>query len=178
VTRARWLALATIAIAGAFVTGRLTAPAPVPQKMTDTKRAEEKERTDWKKADDKTEATAEKSQTVTVTKVVTRWLRQDGTVSREQTVDRGSESKSAKDSVAVASASEQATVDKSRIEVQTRTAEALARPRWHLQALGGIDLRLNRTWGASASVRVLGPVTVGAWAMSSRVAGVSLGVTW
>lgn len=47
------------------------------------------------------------------------------------------------------------------------------RPDWHVSALVGLP---GPVYGAHVQRRILGPVSVGAWALTSKAAGVSLGV--
>jgi hypothetical protein len=50
--------------------------------------------------------------------------------------------------------------------------------RFSVSFLAGLTLRVEPVYGAAVTYRVLGPITVGAWGLSSGVLGASLGVTW
>lgn len=51
-------------------------------------------------------------------------------------------------------------------------------PRWSVGILVGTSTHGDRTVGGFASYRLVGPITVGAWGLSSGQFGGSLGVTW
>jgi hypothetical protein len=52
-------------------------------------------------------------------------------------------------------------------------------PDWSVRGLAGVDLRSKAfTYGAAVERRVVGPVWLGAWALSSGVVGASVGVTF
>jgi hypothetical protein len=127
----------------------------------------------------KSEATAaatrdavEKKQSV---RVVTRWLRPDGTPSREETREAQAVSTSA---TATERSAVRLTSGASGV-VSERATAVPERPRLHLQGLLGIDAGLQRRWGAAASWRVAGPVTIGAWILpGARIGGASVGITF
>jgi hypothetical protein len=131
----------------------------------------------WQKSEATVVATSAVAEKKQIVRVVTRWLRPDGTVSREQQMD----SLSASNKVAVASAqssghSTGAVHSEAVSESRTVVRE---RPRLHLQGLLGIDAGLQRRWGAAASWRVAGPVTIGAWVLpGARTGGASVGITF
>lgn len=114
--------------------------------------------------------------TVTVAgpvRVVTRVVREPGgTVREERTEERGP--------VTATVARVERTSEATREHVATRTQLAPERPRWMVGALAGWDLRSSRlVYGAHAGVRILGPVSVGAWAVPQlRAGGLAIGVSW
>lgn len=155
-----------------FVLGWWLTPAPEPRIVY-----QEKEKIVWQEKTETvaaTTATAESKETV---RVVTRWLRPDKTVAKEQVRESGTASSTT--ATSKVDSAVQRHSDSSRSS-ESRTAVDL-RPRFHVQGLLGLDLGAGaaRRWGASASVRIVGPIWVGAWALPGmKVGGASLGVTW
>lgn len=64
-------------------------------------------------------------------------------------------------------------------EVERRVDVKAPRPDWRVGGLVGIDLGgLSPTYGAQLERRIIGPVYVGAWGLSSGQGGISVGVEW
>jgi len=156
-----WAAI--LLLATGFGAGRITAPAGPIRTVTVT---ETKERIAWR---EKTEAaatstaTAEKKEHV---RVVTRWLRPDGTTLKLQLRETGS-STSAASTAEVTSARSQST-ETDRASASTTVVD-LSKwigyqppPRVLAGPLMGLDLRAGaaRRVGAMLSVRIVGPVHV------------------
>lgn len=116
-----------------------------------------------------TNASAERKQSV---RVVTRWLRPDGTAAREQTRDVGS-------SVSTNSHTTGESHQETRLDSARVSESPIANPRWHVGAMLGLDLRagLERRWGGYASYRIVGPIHLGAFYLPG-LAGGSIGVTF
>ncbi len=112
----------------------------------------------------KTAATAVSS---TRTKVVTRWLRPDGTPLKEQTRETGVDSTVKSQVDVTARSSESRTEDR---EVKIVAGEA---PRLSLGVMVGLDKKP----GGYVNYRIVGPVTVGAWGFQ-KMGGVSVGLTF
>lgn len=136
-----------------------------------------KEKIVWEKKESvasETTATAAKSETV---RVVTRWLRADGTTLKEQErlqLSTGAVSVASQTDSSSASQGETDRVSESRTVVELR-------PRFHAQAYLGLDLGAGaaRRWGGAVSVRIAGPIHVGAWALPGmKLYGAAVGVTW
>jgi hypothetical protein len=168
----RWPAYAVV-LALAFLGGRLSKR---PEARVET-RTVEKEVVRWAKSEQtvaSTSASAAKQENV---RVVTKWLRPDGTTSREQTRESA---------LLATKATQQSAATSSQVEgsrdSRSVTANAPSyQPRLHVQGLLGLNLgaQLKREWGVAASYRIVGPVTVGAWALPGlRVGGASVGLTF
>ena len=156
-------------LALAFLGGRLSRRPDV--------RTETKEVVKWASSERTAAATsvaAEKKQSV---RVVTRWLRPDGTVSKEAT----REALGSSTSVTATERSDSRSIDASHASKSVTADARTYQPRLHVQGLLGLDLRagLQRRWGVAASYRIVGPMTIGAWALpSARVGGASVGLTF
>jgi hypothetical protein len=159
----------------AFLGGRLSKR---PEVRTET-RTVEKEVVRWVKSEQTaaaTNASAAKHENV---RVVTRWLRPDGTLAKEQTRGSSTALSSTTQSSALKQSLDQgsASRDSKSLTVNAPTYQ----PRLHVQGMLGLDLRngLKREWGVAASYRIVGPVTVGAFALPGlRVGGASVGLSF
>jgi hypothetical protein len=162
-------------LALAFLGGRLSKR---PEVRTETK-AEYKERIQWRERTvtvASTSANVAKHENV---RVVTKWLRPDGTVSKETALSSTSAHTGTSQASVVSASQSQgsASRDSKSVTVSAPTYQ----PRLHVQGLLGLDLRngARREWGVAASYRIAGPVTVGAWALPGlRVGGAGVGLSF
>lgn len=176
VTRWRWAAVAAVALAVAFVAGRLSTPKPVV--VSEKKTESEAERKTWDEKTTGTVAIADSTKMTEASRTEERRYRPNGKLASVKVTEKGSASTSRKDSAVGVSASASATSEKVRTVVEQREVRILERPRWAVDGLFGLDLRVNRIYGLAASARVAGPFSVGAWAMSNKTGGVLLRVQW
>jgi hypothetical protein len=160
-----------------FVLGRWTAPANV-ETVTVTK-TEEKERIVWREKTETaaaTTATVEKKERV---RVVTRWLRPDGSTLKLQLKETGSTATST--STASSTEVRQASGETARSSESRTSADLRPQPRFHVQALVGIDLGhgLARRYGGSVSVRAVGPIHLSAVAFpGAKLYGAGVGISF
>lgn len=168
----RWPAY-LVALALAFLGGRLSKH---PEVRTETKTIVQ-ERVQWR---EKIVTVASKNESAAKqenVRVVTKWLRPDGTISREQTHESARQAtKTTQQSVGTLSQAQ----GSASLESKSVTASAPTYQR-RLQAGGliGLDLRdrAARRYGAYATFRVASVFTVGGWWVPGMT-GASLGVTF
>lgn len=168
----RWPAYLVV-LALAFLGGRLSKR---PEVRTETKTVVQ-ERIKWvssERTDAVTNAAAEKQENV---RVVTRWLRRDGTVAKEATREAKSAAITASSTQKASSTSVSSNV--SRASASHTVSAPTYQPRLQVGGLLGLDLRdrAARKYGAYATWRVAGPVTVGGWWVPGMV-GASLGLSF
>jgi hypothetical protein len=174
----RWAVPVFVAFLGLSLGWMIRGAVFKPPVRTETKIVE-KEVVRWAKSEATavaTSAAVEKKQSV---RVVTRWLRPDGSLARERIREAATKSLQATATSSRSTATSLGQFEAARSS-ESRTV-AFERPRLHLQGLLGLDLGngLQRRWGAALSYRIAGPVTVGAWALpGARVGGASVGVTF
>lgn len=153
-TRLAWGSAAVAVVALAFAVGRFTAPVQVEERTIEVvKRAV-------------ITVTRVKTDTQTATKTVERVVyAPGGTV----TIDRVIEAKT-----------ETHVEDTSHVAEKTDAhAERVVTPKlpdWRVSALVGTGLPLVPIYGAHVERRILGPISLGAWGLSSGVVGLSVGV--
>lgn len=178
--RAHWRKLAVpLLLVAAFLGGRLTAPEP-PAVVEYRDRIEYRDR--LVEIVREVKAEAEVRYVTRVQRVeVTRTTSPDGSQTEHSVSTTGEEGATARTSE---EASEAARVEVREV-VRDREVRVEVRPRWRVSALAGADLRtLSLTappaWelGAAVEYRLVGPVSAGAWALSSGRAGVSLSVSF
>jgi hypothetical protein len=167
-------AVAAIAISGAFLIGRSTAPAKVVERervVTRTVEAESQRRQDAREA-----AQAEATRTFTVT----RWVRRpDGTSETETRTEAAIEKRAEESSVRIEYRDRQVEVAVDRW--RDRVVEAPGH-RWALSALGGVGIDLAPQVGVQVS-RTAGPLVLSVQVTSETralrpVALLGLGVRW
>lgn len=110
-------------------------------------------------------------------RAVTRWLRPDKTVVKEQICEIASTATSTQASLSSAVSQSDIARDLKLVTVNARTYQ----PRLHVAGMLGLDLRsgARREWGLAINYRVVGPVTIGAWALpGARIVGASVGVSF
>jgi hypothetical protein len=166
--------VAAVAIAGAFLVGRLTAPAKVVERERVVTRTVEVERQGRQEA--REAAQAEATRTVTVT----RWVRRpDGTSEAETRTEAATSKRAEESSVRIEYRDRQVEVAVDRW--RERVVEA-PRPRWAISALGGVGIDLSPRVGAQVS-RAVGPLVLSVQVTSETralrpVALLGLGVRW
>jgi hypothetical protein len=162
-----------VILAVAFLGGRLSKR---PEVRTETKTVVQ-ERIEWvsnERTDAVTSAAAEKQENV---RVVTRWLRRDGSTSKERTTEAASATTSQASTAVQTSAV--SSRESSRASASHTDSDPTYQPRLQAGGLLGLDLRdrAARKYGAYATWRVVGPVTVGGWWVPG-MAGASLGISF
>ena len=112
-----------------------------------------------------------------------RWYRIDGSLEREsevessQAIERRTEQSAGhvhrEEQEARVEIVEVMRIEERRVEVTTPA------PDWRASALVGLEVRGGElVYGAQLERRILGPISVGAWGLSSGAAGVSAGFAW
>jgi len=172
-TRKRLLVYA-VAAGALFAAGWLSRPVPPPKVVTVVQK--ERETQAWsflaEHGGQSVAATVKKE----AVKIVTRAVYLPGKTTVERVEERGTVTSSSESRSEHASQSSAGHAERTA-ELEVKRVDLT--PRVHLQVMGGLDLSYHAHWGVSASVRAIGPVTVGAWALpSARAGGVSLGITF
>jgi hypothetical protein len=99
----------------------------------------------------------------------------DGTVTRQRTVDENTEQHRASSTAgAVDSSTHVETTHSASTEGERRQVVDVPRADWRVGVLAGVDTGLRPTWGALVERRLLGPVSLGAWALGIGAGGVVL----
>lgn len=160
-------ALAALALlAGGYIAGRWTAPARREQVIVDREGSATTQA--------RGVAYVQTSAVTTATRVVTRWRQTPAGPEVERIEEHGSQ--------ASTSSAGQAHETAARVEyrdlVQTRVETRAERTTWTVAAMGGLGLDGRRVLGGVVQRRILGPLTLGAWATSERVGGVTVGLQW
>lgn len=154
-------------LVAAFLGGRLAAPTRVETREVEVERVVEVVRT--------VQAAAEVRYVDRVQRVVvTREVRPDGSSSERTETDTREQGASAQASQTATQASREA------LREVTKERVVEVRPSLRVSALAGVDL--GSVWagtpraelGAVVEYRLVGPLSVGAWGLSSRRGGVSL----
>lgn len=190
--RAVIVGAAVLALAGSFATGRYTASPPA--------RRDETHATTDTKATVATVAHAEEAKhettqrdTDATTRTVTRWLPGvpaaggcpaiPAHVEQETTRETHAASTRTADAKRSSAVQEKQEVEAHQTVVTLHTVEA--RPRWSVLALVGAQIGGRHeivpgpyVIGASLERRIVGPVSVGIWALSSAAGGVSVRLDW
>lgn len=160
-------AIALVIAAGGYALGRFTAPERV--RTVETVRTVEDTKTKAELAEVKwlLENVKSKSRTERVSVV-----KPDGTRETRTVVDRSSER--ATDTGANTASRYEASHTLAHETIAVREVERV-RPQWRIGALGGVDFRTrNLIYGAHIERRILGPLSLGAWGLSSGAGGLSL----
>ena len=172
-TRKRILAYAVAAVA-LFAAGWLSRPVP-PPKVVHVQQKERETRA-WSFLESNHGQSVATSVTREAVRTVTRTVYLPGKTTVERVEERGTVTSSAEARSEYASQSSEGRAERT-VELEAKRVDLT--PRVHLQVMGGLDLSYHAHWGVSASVRAIGPVTVGAWALpSARAGGVAIGVAW
>lgn len=197
---------ASLTVAVVFGGGFLSGRHSVPTTVTTNNSAVIDQHSNTQAADTHKEATTEtkkevaQAQTVekkTVKKTVhTHSVKHpDGTVETDKTVQYGSDASSttnttqqtdAAKNTQVADTHNQTSAQDTHQETKSQTIVQRERPNVHLEILGGGQLGgVSASWipqanpfvvGASVEYRVLGPFSVGAFALSNKTIGISIGL--
>jgi hypothetical protein len=164
----RWVdwAAVLVAVPLAFLTGRFVAPTRV--QTRDVERVVYRDRTVSVAVAAKTETRAETRHTVR-----TRVTRPDGTREERTETTRGVDVERTEKTASAQ------TVERERLVYRDRSVTVeRSRPDWRVGALVGVDpfhqLSGSLLYGGHVERRVLGPVWLGAWGLSSRAVGLSL----
>ena len=159
--------LLTCGIIAGYLAGKRSVPARVETRTVT------KEVVKWREKIVKVESqTANQSQSENV-KLVTRWR----TLPSGEKVVEQSKEKVSTASTATRSESSgvmESSTTSSRAAETTRVIVYPPVRKWSVSAIAGVDLKLNRQFGLQVQ-RDLGPFTVGAWALSNKTGGVSVG---
>lgn len=167
--------LALLLIAVAFLGGRLTSPTP-PAEVVE--RVEYRDRVVTQEVVREVRAAAEVRYMDRVQRVeVVREVRPDGSSSERSVTTTG---ESVREAITSQAATEAAKSEVREVEVE-RQIRVEVRHDWRVSALAGADLRtVSMTappaWvlGGLVERRIVGPISLGAWGLSSGAAGLSL----
>lgn len=162
-------------VGGAFCAGRWTAPADI----RTIEVVKEKVVTQWVEKKQTASANVSSAAKTENVRVVTRWLRADRSVAKEQVRETGSTTTEASTSASVASTSSQGKTDRS--SERLTVAEPVPRARFHVNGFLGLNAQdgLRRVYGVSAGWRMTGPVWVSAIAFPQmRLYGAGVGLAW
>lgn len=119
-----------------------------------------------------------KRQVITVTAVRTHQAVATRTVEREVRVPGGTVTIERVIEAKAETHVEENSRGEEKTDARREVAVSPVLPQWRVSGLVGTGLPLVPIYGAHVERRILGPVSVGAWALSSGVGGLSVGVSF